>query len=558
MSRGYALIRRQTAQSGQTPLTLRSILNFCVTSIVRTRLDKSTKIFANIFLAAWPCEAQSATGLFASSPQGARRTPPGFSLQSLAVRQAGLADAKYIAITLLFISIFFSNKVFSQVEGTMPFMKSLPQVTYYNPAFKPAYKFSFGLPGSSVFYQYSNNGFTYNDFISKQNGVLTADMSKLFAAMKDENYLNNNFQADAFRISLKANARLYLTFNITAKAYTRLMVPKDVVGLFANGTEPYINNKATLSPTGEGLSYAEIGLGAAYTVNKKLTVGAKLKFLKGVVNATTQKANFNLSLSNSYAISVNGDADIQTSGIHNFNATNQILPNNWSDYTKNNGFAFDVGATYYLMDRLTVGLSVIDIGGITWKNDLYGYKLDPAKANYTFAGIEAKKLLNGDSDYTKSLEDSVNAKFKFTEGVISSYYTALPTKIYATGSYELKRNFTVGALLSAESFKGRLMTGFTASLNKEFGRRVGASLSYTVTNSSFNNLGAGLSLNFAPIQIYFVGDNILRAPLSLAANGNVNSFVNSTQYFNFRTGINFIFGRDKVQEKQPHPKKPKS
>jgi hypothetical protein len=30
----------------------------------------------------------------------------------------------------------------AQVEGTMPFMKSLPQVTYYNPAFKPEYRFS--------------------------------------------------------------------------------------------------------------------------------------------------------------------------------------------------------------------------------------------------------------------------------------------------------------------------------------------------------------------------------------------------------------------------------
>jgi hypothetical protein len=84
------------------------------------------------------------------------------------------------------------------------------------------------------------------------------------------------------------------------------------------------------------------------------------------------------------------------------------------------------------------------------------------------------------------------------------------------------------------------------------------SLSYTITNSSFNNLGAGLSLNLAPIQIYFAGDNILGAPLSLAANGNINSFINNAQYFNFRTGINFIFGRDKAQEKHPHPKNKKS
>ncbi|MFM9840613.1 MAG: DUF5723 family protein [Cyclobacteriaceae bacterium] len=459
---------------------------------------------------------------------------------------------------LVFSLILTANSAWAQVEGTMPFMKSLPQVTYYNPAFKPEYKFSFGLPGSSVFYQYSNNGFNYNDFISKQNGELTADLSKLYGKMKDENYLNNNFQADLLRVSMKANARLYLTFNVTAKAYTRIMLPKELVGIFANGTDAYVNSTAKLSPKAEALSYGEIGLGAAYTVNKKLTVGAKLKILKGAMNVTTQKALFDLSLSDTYAITAKGDADIRTSGIHNLDQTGYDAGKNWRDFTSNNGFAFDLGATYRMMDRLTVGLSLIDIGGISWQNDLYGYQLDPTKANYTFAGIDAKKLLNGDSDYSGSLTDSLEVKFKFTEGRIASYYTALPTKIYASGTYELKKNLTVGALFSAEIFRGRFMLSFTTSLNKEFGRRVGASLSYTLSNNSYSNIGAGLSFNFSPIQIYFVGDNIIRAPLSYLANGNYNSFVNSTQYFNFRTGINFIFGRIMEQEKHPHPKTKKS
>ncbi|MCX8490767.1 MAG: DUF5723 family protein [Cyclobacteriaceae bacterium] len=460
--------------------------------------------------------------------------------------------------SLVFSLVFFVHFAWSQVEGTMPFMKSLPQATYYNPAFKSEYRFSVGLPGSSVFYQYANNGFTYNDFISKQNGILTADMSKLYASLKDNNYLNNNWQAEMLRFSLKANARLYLTFNVTAKVYTRIMLPKELVGIFANGTEAYVNNTAALSPEAEALGYAEIGLGAAYTVNRKLTVGVKLKLLKGAMNATTQKALFNLSLSDTYAITARGDADIRTSGIHNLDQDGYDLGKNWRDYTNNTGFAFDLGATYRVIDRLTLGVSLLDIGGITWQNDLYGYKLDPNKASYTFVGIDARKLLNGNSDYTKSLSDSLEVKFKFTEARINSYYTALPTKIYATGVYELKKNLTVGALLSAESFRGRFMTGFTASLNKEVGRRVGASLSYTVSNRSFNNLGAGLSLNFAPLQIYFVADNILTAPFSYLADGNYNSFVNSTQYFNFRTGINFIFGREKVQEKHTYPKNSKS
>ena len=317
--------------------------------------------------------------------------------------------------TRVFLVLFFAGGALAaQVEGTMPFMTSLPQVTYYNPAVKPAYKFSFGLPGSSVFAQYTNNGFTYNDFIYKQRDSLVADVNKLYSALKDKNYLNANFQADLFRISLKVSPRLYLTVNATVKGYNRLLLPKDLVGVLANGTEPYINNKATFSPTAEAIEYLELGTGAAYTVNRKLTVGAKIKLLKGIINATTQNATFNLSLSDTYAITVNGNADIRTSGIHNLSQSGYKVSDRWKDYLSNNGFAFDVGGTYQVNDKLLVGISLIDIGSITWSNDVYGYQLDPAKAKYTFEGINVQDLLNGNSNYSTSLSDSLQRKFKFT------------------------------------------------------------------------------------------------------------------------------------------------
>jgi hypothetical protein len=454
---------------------------------------------------------------------------------------------------LILFLIFCSESIFAQVEGTMPFMTSLPQVTYYNPAFKPNYKFSYGLPGSSVFTQYSNNGFNYNSFISNQNNVLTADLNKLYGALKDKNYINANIQADLLRFSLKVNPRLYITINATAKGYNRILLPKDLIGIFVNGTDAYVNKTATLSPKAEATEYLELGYGAAYTVNRKLTVGAKLKFLKGIVNATTQSASFDLTLADNYAITVKGNVDARTSGIHNLTQSGYTVSDHWQDYLKNNGVAFDVGGTYQVNDKLMVGLSLIDIGNITWRNDPYGYQLDPASAQYTFQGINLQDVLNGNSISLNSVSDSLQKKFTFTQGAIANYKTPLPGKIYLSGSYELRRALRVNALFFAEQFRGRTMPGFTTSLNKEFGRRLSTSLSYTITNNSFNNLGAGFSLNLPPIQIYLVGDNILRAAFA-AAQKDLSSFANSTNYFNLRTGINFVFGWDKAPEKQPYPK----
>ena len=461
----------------------------------------------------------------------------------------------------LYLALFvvMAIPVWAQQEATLYFMNSLPQVTYLNPASVPRYKFSVGLPGSSVFALYGNNGFTYNDFAVKEGGLVKADLNKLYNAMPDKNYINVAQQADLFRFSMKVNPRIYLTFHTSEKTYTSTMIPKEVAGVFINGTIAYVNNTAELAPRAESMTYIESAISSSYKVNKDLTVGLRLKVLKGAANFTTKIAKMDLSIDDTYAITVRADGDVRTSGLQvledNSDDLEGYLSDNWEDYLSNSGFGFDLGATYKIKDRLTVGLSLVDIGSIKWKNDLYGYRLDPSRATYTFRGFDLERILDGDTDYIDTEIDSIESRFRLQESTVDAYSTPLPTKIYLSGSYQLRRNFNAGLLLFAERFNARFATGASVALTKDFGRRFTTSLSYTVTNNSFNNIGAGLSLNFAPFQLYVVGDNLLRAPLALATEGELNSFVNSMHYFNVRAGLNIVFGWDKTEEKQPNSMK---
>lgn len=458
-----------------------------------------------------------------------------------------------VAINLLLTA----HSASAQQEATMHFMNSLPQVVYNNPAFVPRYKFSIGLPGSSVFASYANNGFSYNDFAVKNGDSVKADLNRLYSRLKKKNYISTAVQVDILRISVKLSARTYFTWNVSVKEFNRLMIPKDLTGIFINGTASFIGGSASLSPTVEATAYIESAWGASYIVNKKLTIGGRFKLLKGGINATTTNSTINLAVADDYTLTATADINAKTSGVHSLDTSSFDMKKDWKNYTKNTGYAFDLGATYRVMDRLTLGLSLIDIGLITWKNDVYGYRLDPAKASYTFKGVDLAKILDGNGDYLKSEGDSISSKFKFKEGRIASYRTPLPAKMYFSGNYELRKNLTLGALLFAEQFRGRFSSGASVSLHKEFGRRLSTSLSYTITNNSTNNIGAGFSLNLAPFQLYVVGDNLLRAPYALATNRNLNSYINSTQYFNIRVGLNFVFGWDKMQEKQPYPKRRK-
>jgi hypothetical protein len=116
--------------------------------------------------------------------------------------------------------------------------------------------------------------------------------------------------------------------------------------------------------------------------------------------------------------------------------------------------------------------------------------------------------------------------------------------MFLGGNFEIVKNLNVGAVFFAQKFQGHFSPGWTASLNKNFGKAMSTSLSYTMSNNSFNNFGAGLSFNLTPIQLYIVGDNLLRIPSSLVVHQNLNNYINTAQVINVRLGLNLVFGRD--------------
>jgi hypothetical protein len=454
----------------------------------------------------------------------------------------------FLPIALLFVTAL----AFAQNEGTLSFMNSLPQVSYNNPALVAPYKVAISLPSSSMVVFYSNNGFSYNDLISRVHDSTKVDLPKFNNALKSKNYITQALQDDMLRLCIKINSKLALTFSSSAKAYSQLMLPKETVGIFANGTQPYVGKSATISPQVDATAYIESAIGASYSIGK-LTIGGRFKYLKGLANANSQNATLNLSVDPAgYALTINADANIRTSGIYNFGQSGFNLSKSYSNYLQNDGMAIDLGATYRL-NKLLLGASLIDIGYINWKNNTYLYSLNSATATYTFQGIDLGKVINSNTNYLNSEGDSIQNKFKFKETPMGSYRTNLPGKMYLSAMYELLKNFNVGAVMFSEKYRDKLSTGVTMGLTKNFGRWFTASGTYTVSNISANNLGMGLSLNLPGIQIFAVGDNLLGAPLS---GKYINSYLNNLQYFNIRMGLNLVFGREKNKGKTEVPDAP--
>ena len=449
---------------------------------------------------------------------------------------------------LAVLMLFWTGSSMAQIEGTLYFMNSLPQVVEANPAIIPRYKTSIGLPGiSSAGGVYGNNGFAMDQFITKVDGISTINLSNFTNSLAEKNYVNVAVFVDLFRIGLRVSPKWYIMASSTVKQYASTMIPKGLATILVDGTAGVVGSYSNTSPQEEGMAYLQTSIGAAYVLNDKITIGGRIKYLNGLANVTTSTSSVIVQVDNNYGITVTGDAVVKTSGISTANGSTYNLADNLGN---NTGWGVDIGASFKFMEKLTISAAANDIGFINWKNNTRQYALDPAKAKYTFSGIDINQLLNDNAGYLKKQLDSLSQKFEFKETATGSYTTWLPAKFYLAGQYEIIPKLKVGALFFGESFRDRFSTGMTTSVNKDVGKWLSASLTYTVSNRSYNNIGLGLSFNLSPVQFYVLGDNLLMAPVSMVSGGNLNDYLNSTQFLTLRAGLNLVFGWDKGLTKQ--------
>jgi len=460
---------------------------------------------------------------------------------------------RLFSLSVTFCCLYLPRSGFSQAEGTLYFMESVPQVTYINPALFPRYNFSVGLPGSSVQVTYLNNMFSYGDFTDYKEGKFTYDVDKLFNFLGKGKSASVKLGVDLFRLSAKVSARTYFTWSLSTKVINNLSLPEGTVGIFQNGEIAFDSGPTDIQVGFDATGYAESRWSFGVRVNKDMNVGVGIKWIKGIYNASVSDFHLVLSGVNNGVVSSALDMNINTSGIHNLTDNNFDLEKQWKEYKNNDGFAIDLGFRHRIADRLTLGFSLIDFGRIYWRNDLYNYHIDPLTKDYSFTQIDLERILNGDTDYLQERIDSVKNHYELLKDTETRYKTRLPLKFYLSTNFEIRRNFKTGLLFMGESVGRSVSWGLSTSLHKEFGRRAGISLSYTYRNRSYDNIGLGLSLNLAPLQIYLVGDNLLTIPVAYyTSDKSPEKTFDNIRYFNIRLGLNWVVGWDKTQERRPY------
>ena len=198
---------------------------------------------------------------------------------------------------------------------------------------------------------------------------------------------------------------------------------------------------------------------------------------------------------------------------------------------------------YRPIEKLQIGLSVVDLGYIKFKDEVH--QLDYT-TTYDFPGFDFNPFELSDEftfgEYIDSsfsqLADSLSNFAVFTPGAV--YSKRLNTKLYVGVSYDVHPNINLGLLSRTDFLNNYIAEQVTASANFKAGRMLNLSLSYSYMNNYFQNIGAGISLNAGPVNVYLVSDNAL----------NVLFWPEDARAANIWFGFNLLFG---YKDKPDHP-----
>lgn len=478
-------------------------------------------------------------------------------------------------IGVFFIMLVCTLSANAQFLRTSYFMEGTHYRQQLNPALTPT-KGYFNLPViGAVNATVGSTSLGYQDIIDIiDDGDDFYTKPDFMNRLKDNNKLNVNFSTEILSAGWYKGKNFW-SFNIGLRTDIGANLTKNMF-TFLNEMETVEENwrNSNYDISGQQLNinaYTEIGLGLSRQINSRLTVGARVKALLGI-------GNMELKL-NRVAMSANLPSDQQINQWSSESYWNSMTPsqaaqaaqelkdkfNNYhanltvgaelkssfkglelqeeegKDYVTDfdfdsgklgiagYGFGIDLGASYKILDNLTVSASVLDLGFISWsksstkiasanpdpidiKGGTYANMVDPNNPNTVMNAVN--QLQNDAQGYMDRVTNGDVLDYDMLQLEVSDAKESRKSRLASTlvlgAEYGFFNNkLAVGVLSTTRFVQPDALTELTFSANYRPKSWFNVALSYSAIQSAGKSFGLGLKLGplFVGTDYMFLGKN---------------------------------------------------
>lgn len=437
------------------------------------------------------------------------------------------------------VLLFLSGALVGQQEMMLHQLPELWHAGSTNPAFFPEGKrIAIGLPAFALDAQHSGD-IGYNDLIRREDGRNILDLGQAIDRLDPQNQVDYGQRLETVSLGWKIGGGWAVQAGHAIRLNASIEYPKTLAEVLWNGNAPYLGQTIQIAPTADFFNWHELSAGLSKELGP-LRIGARAKYLGGIAalqsddehrSATiyTDPDYYQLTLQTDYAFSAAYTVGaIDTSGL-GFEIVND--PDDGGLFSSSNGWAFDLGVSAKVGDRLTLSLAALDLGGkITWRDDRAAYFRSNGTFEYEGATFPGSDLINGiDSLDFQGQLDSLNDIFQFQK-TPREFTSELPLRVYAGASYQLAKRWRLGLTVFHQNSPARSTTAVSASAQWTPLRWLSLGALYGINDRSAANLGFNLVVKPGPVQIYLISDNLLTAVTPYASPA-----------VNFRVGAGLVF-----------------
>ena len=478
-------------------------------------------------------------------------------------------------IGVFFMMLVCTLSANAQFLRTSYFMEGTHYRQQLNPALTPT-KGYFNLPViGAVNATVGSTSLGYQDIIDIiDDGDDFYTKPDFMNRLKDNNKLNVNFSTEILSAgwykgknfwSFNIGLRTDIGANLTKNMFTFLNEMETVEENWRNSNYDISGQRLNIN------AYTEVGLGLSRQINSRLTVGARVKALLGIGNMELKlnKVAMNANLPNdaeitkwsseSYWSSMTPSQAAQAAQelkdkFNNYHANLtvgaelkssfkglELKEEEGKDYVTDfdfdsgklgiagYGFGIDLGASYKILDNLTVSASVLDLGFISWsksstkiasanpdpidiKGSTYANMVDPNNPNTVMNAVN--QLQNDAQGYMDRVTNGDVLDYDMLQLEVSDAKESRKSRLASTlvlgAEYGFFNNkLAVGVLSTTRFVQPDALTELTFSANYRPKSWFNVALSYSAIQSAGKSFGLGLKLGplFVGTDYMFLGKN---------------------------------------------------
>ncbi len=442
---------------------------------------------------------------------------------------------KEVASLLFFFMVAFCNAQNKQLLYNVDW---LPQSLMSNPGTSINFDGHFGIPFlSQINISGGSSGVDLYDIFNSANPNVNQRVTNTIRRLTKDDYFTFQEQVEILSLGWRLNKDNYLSMGVYEEMDMFSYFPKGPALLANEGNRDYINvpfDFSDVSFTGEVMTVYHIGLNRK--IDKRLTVGARLKLYSGIFNVEST-GNTGIFITkdspqgpNYYRHFIeNMNLRVNTSGYASLHANTKTVQEATADLLKksmlggNLGVGLDAGVTYLIDQNFIATASVQDVGIMFHKKDVENYVY---RGSYQTSGLEPLFPDTGPNGktlpYWDYFENELDQNLK-DETLHEKYITWRPWKVNASLSYGFGAQYAPCNYLRPTNRRHKNLMGiqifgikrphalkyaFTTFYDRKINPDLRMKVTYTLDDFSYTNVGLFLFKRINKFNFYLAADNL--------------------------------------------------